>query len=229
MSSRVLQGYVAGALALFALAACSDSKGEASKVVDAASASQTTSAANGSGGATTVSTGSDTVATSTTGSGASGTNSGTVGTTTASVSTSAVGGSSSTGGVGGTGETSDALERLRAYLAIERAERPELESQDFAHAPLGAADAASARSMLFDDHAAFVALDRAAEADAKAITIGEHSLRYDFSVFGEEPEAGHSLFISLHGGGEAEPSVNDEQWENQKQLYQPDEGIYLAP
>jgi hypothetical protein len=118
---------------------------------------------------------------------------------------------------------------LRQYLAIERALRPELESQDFAHTPLGAADAASARSLLWDDHAGFIAIEREAEAEAKTITIEAQSLRYDFSVFGEEPEAGHSLFISLHGGGEAEPSVNDEQWENQKQLYQPDEGIYLAP
>jgi hypothetical protein len=33
----------------------------------------------------------------------------------------------------------------------------------------------------------------------------------------------------LHGGGEADASVNDEQWENQKVLYEPDEGVYLAP
>jgi hypothetical protein len=54
-------------------------------------------------------------------------------------------------------------------------------------------------------------------------------LRYDYGVFGEAPVGGRSLYISLHGGGQAAASVNDQQWENQKQLYQPAEGIYLSP
>ena len=33
----------------------------------------------------------------------------------------------------------------------------------------------------------------------------------------------------MHGGGNADPSVNDEQWANQQTLYQPAEGIYLCP
>ncbi|CAG8659606.1 11040_t:CDS:1, partial [Dentiscutata heterogama] len=42
--------------------------------------------------------------------------------------------------------------------------------------------------------------------------------------FGEK-----SLFISLHGGGNTEPYINDSQWENQKELYTIEEGVYLAP
>lgn len=128
-----------------------------------------------------------------------------------------------------TAGSSDALEALRSYLAIDRAERPELASQEFATTPLSAADAEIARQLIWEDLAAFIAAERAAEADAKAISIGQHTLRYDFTTFGEEPPSGHSLYISLHGGGEADASVNDQQWENQKTLYQPDEGIYLAP
>ena len=65
--------------------------------------------------------------------------------------------------------------------------------------------------------------------EAHCITQGELHLRYDAKVFGEEPADGRSLWISMHGGGNAPTALNDSQWENQKRLYQPDEGIYVAP
>jgi hypothetical protein len=52
---------------------------------------------------------------------------------------------------------------------------------------------------------------------------------FSYKTFGKKPEAGWSLWISLHGGGGAPKQVNDSQWENQKKLYTLDEGIYLAP
>lgn len=48
-------------------------------------------------------------------------------------------------------------------------------------------------------------------------------------VFGEEPEDGRSLWISMHGGGGAPAEVNDQQWRNQIRLYEPAEGICIAP
>ena len=48
-------------------------------------------------------------------------------------------------------------------------------------------------------------------------------------VFGDKPAGGRSLFLSMHGGGGAPKRVNDQQYENQKKLYQPAEGVYLAP
>ncbi|MEL6107011.1 MAG: alpha/beta hydrolase [Planctomycetota bacterium] len=50
-----------------------------------------------------------------------------------------------------------------------------------------------------------------------------------FKTFGEKPAEGWSLYLSMHGGGGTLPRVNDQQWENQKRLYTPDEGIYCAP
>ena len=47
--------------------------------------------------------------------------------------------------------------------------------------------------------------------------------------YGEVPQEGHSLYISLHGGGATTQQVNDEQWQNQLRLYAPAEGIYVAP
>lgn len=52
---------------------------------------------------------------------------------------------------------------------------------------------------------------------------------YEFITYGEKPEGGHSLYISLHGGGGTTAKVNDRQWKNQIRLYKPEEGIYLAP
>ncbi len=43
------------------------------------------------------------------------------------------------------------------------------------------------------------------------------------------PSSGAALYISMHGGGGAPPNVNDQQWRNQIQLYQPEEGYYVAP
>ena len=49
------------------------------------------------------------------------------------------------------------------------------------------------------------------------------------SVFGNKPADGRSLYISMHGGGSAQAGVNDEQWHNQQTLYEPAEGVYIAP
>ena len=48
-------------------------------------------------------------------------------------------------------------------------------------------------------------------------------------TFGKAPKDGHSLWISMHGGGGTTAKANDGQWRNQIQLYKPKEGIYVAP
>ena len=65
--------------------------------------------------------------------------------------------------------------------------------------------------------------------EAHCITQGDLRLCYDMKVYGQEPADGRSLWISMHGGGNAPTALNDSQWENQKRLYQPEEGIYVAP
>lgn len=123
----------------------------------------------------------------------------------------------------------EALDALSEFLAIPRAERPELTAQAFASLPLSRAQAEQAQALLWQDHSAHIEATRRAEHEAKAITVDGKTLRYDFTVFGQAPATGRSLVLSLHGGGEAEASVNDQQWENQKGLYTLEEGIYLAP
>ena len=95
--------------------------------------------------------------------------------------------------------------------------------------PLTEADAGKAAQLLWADHLARLRQERAAEMKNKIIKLGNLSMRFEFFVYGEQPKAGRSLFISMHGGGQAPARVNDGQWENQKRLYRPKEGIYVAP
>lgn len=71
--------------------------------------------------------------------------------------------------------------------------------------------------------------ERAAEVAEKAISIGDKTLKWLGKDFNLAPEAKRSLWISMHGGGGAPAAVNDQQWQNQLKLYQPEEGIYVAP
>lgn len=71
--------------------------------------------------------------------------------------------------------------------------------------------------------------EREKELAAKVIRVAGKEMRYLEKRFGEAPEEGHSLWISLHGGGGAPPQVNDQQWKNQIRLYRPAEGYYVAP
>ena len=66
--------------------------------------------------------------------------------------------------------------------------------------------------------------------------VDNHRMKYFIDTYGAEPEGGHSLWISLHGGGEdATGQVNEGQWWNQQYMYlranppQPAEGIYISP
>ena len=77
--------------------------------------------------------------------------------------------------------------------------------------------------------AATLRKERAEEVEAKQITAAGKTMRWLEKTFGEKPEAGWSLWISLHGGGGAPAPVNDSQWQNQIRLYQPKNALYIAP
>lgn len=122
-----------------------------------------------------------------------------------------------------------AVELLGKYLAQERDARPKLEEQPFARVPLKREDADAAAKLLAEDHAAWIRKTRAEEMEKKVIQDGELKMPFFYEIFGDKPEGGRSLYISMHGGGNAPARVNDSQWENQKKLYQLEEGVYLAP
>ncbi len=71
--------------------------------------------------------------------------------------------------------------------------------------------------------------ERKAEIGEKSITLDGKTLKWLEKDFGKAGPGSRSLWISMHGGGGAPPAVNDQQWQNQIRLYQPEEGIYVAP
>ena len=95
--------------------------------------------------------------------------------------------------------------------------------------PLSKLDSERAADDLWKARSAEVKKTRAAEVDARVITHGDKTMKFFYKTYGQKPHDGHSLFLSLHGGGNAEPDINDQQYENQKRLYKPEEGVYLAP
>lgn len=125
--------------------------------------------------------------------------------------------------------TASALENLRTHLSQNRATRQDLTKQKFARLPLTRQQAEKAANLVLSDRLQALRAERKKEFDAKSITIDGKTLRYEYRTLGNKPKNGHSLYISMHGGGGAPARVNDQQWKNQINLYTPDEGIYLAP
>jgi dienelactone hydrolase len=125
--------------------------------------------------------------------------------------------------------TAGAIEDLKSWLAITAKDRPNLADQPFAATPLTKDEAAAAKQLLWEDFVAAARVERDAEWKSRALKIGDKEMKFDVKVFGDKPAGGRSMFISMHGGGGAPARVNDQQWENQKKLYKPDEGVYIAP
>lgn len=118
---------------------------------------------------------------------------------------------------------------LERWLAKEIAVRPDLVQLDFATVPLSEEEARQAENVLWKDVQTGVKQKNQKAWEEKCFKHNSLSLRFDYKVFGEEPKGGHSLYISMHGGGNTATRVNDQQWDNQIRLYQPREGIYVAP
>jgi hypothetical protein len=96
--------------------------------------------------------------------------------------------------------------------------------------PLAKSDVDTVRTELWRGYAASLGTNAKAAFDARELAAADGTtLRFWYEVFGEKPDQGRSLYISMHGGGGAPKEVNDKQWENQKRLYKPEEGVYVAP
>ncbi len=126
-------------------------------------------------------------------------------------------------------ESRAAIDSLKAELDKGDLWGEPLAAKAFSQVPLTKSDAARAKKLLWQRHAERIAKEREAEIDKGVLRDGKHAMRIFLTAFGKEPENGWSLWISMHGGGNAPASVNDQQWENQKHLYKLDEGVYVAP
>jgi hypothetical protein len=126
-------------------------------------------------------------------------------------------------------KSTEALAALRKALAAQPGFLAGLSERDFAAVPLTRADEAAAREVIWKAHAEIIRKERSQELADRVLKDGQVEMPFFFKTFGNKPDGGHSLWISMHGGGGAPKRVNDQQYENQKKLYSLDEGIYLAP
>lgn len=129
--------------------------------------------------------------------------------------------------------TVSAISNLKDWLGKSAEERNGLETMDFATESLTKAQADSALLLIQEDAQAKLLAEYSGGWDRRIIDYKQFRMPFFFNTFGSEPSDGRSLYISLHGGGGAPASVNDQQYENQKRLYDATmrslEGIYLAP
>jgi len=125
-------------------------------------------------------------------------------------------------------DSKTAVEALKKELAAGTAPK-DLAEKPFAAVPLTKSDSTTARELLWKAHVERITKDRAAEIKDRLLKLDKLEMPFFIKEYGAKPKVGHSLWISLHGGGGAPKQVNDGQYENQKLLYKLEEGLYLAP
>ena len=129
--------------------------------------------------------------------------------------------------VGAAEGSDDAVAALRTW--VQDADAKGTGDAPFAKIALSADAAKAAADVLRAHHAGRIRSERAEEFKARVVRYGDTTMRYAYRVFGEKPVDGRSFYISMHGGGGTAARVNDQQWQNQIRLYEPAEGVYLAP
>jgi hypothetical protein len=121
-----------------------------------------------------------------------------------------------------------AIRELQSFL--KKGAVKDVAAQDFAATQLDAASVARVETVLSKALEAEIRRQDKKAFDARELVSSDGAkMPFWYTTYGEKPKAGRSLYISMHGGGGAPPQVNTQQWENQKRLYKPEEGVYVAP
>ena len=128
---------------------------------------------------------------------------------------------------GATRKPATVIDSLRVFL--KKGALNDVPAQAFAKTRLAAGDIARLQSTLIKQYQNTLKTADSKEFQAKVLEVDGVAMPFWYAVYGEKPKSGRSLYISMHGGGGAPKEVNDKQWENQKKLYTPAEGVYVAP
>lgn len=125
------------------------------------------------------------------------------------------------------------INQLTQHLATASEQRVPFTELTFAQTPLNQVTATEVERLLWDDHLTQVMMSEREDHIRGEIIADNTTMRYLCFTHGARPEAGWTLYISMHGGGGAPPEVNDQQWVNQQRLYDStgriQEGLYCAP
>ncbi|MBR5336207.1 MAG: alpha/beta hydrolase [Bacteroidaceae bacterium] len=122
-----------------------------------------------------------------------------------------------------------ATAQINEFKQWAASQKQDIHSQKFANKKLDKEQCAQAADIV--DSLWIASTRKRLQTKWEKLTFRNDSLKLSCAcrVFGMQPNDGRSLYISLHGGGECPKEVNDEQWMNQIYLYQPQEGVYVAP
>jgi transglutaminase-like putative cysteine protease len=91
-------------------------------------------------------------------------------------------------------------------------------------------DAARVIALAWQDVQSNCAPSAAAEVAAKKIVLGDKTLKWMEKTFGDAPGGKHSLWITMHGGGQGTEEENDANWRGYFGRYEfPPGGINVAP
>ncbi len=125
------------------------------------------------------------------------------------------------------------IEGLKGWLLVEEDDRVPIQNLDFSKKALTKSQSSTAIKLLHADKQNQMVKKYGAQWDSRELIYKDFKMPFYYQIFGEAPADGRSLFISMHGGGGAPSSVNDQQYENQQHLYDSTminlEGVYLAP
>ena len=121
------------------------------------------------------------------------------------------------------------IRKLEKWLGEEAGNRPAYQNAGFSDAALSKKHAEQATRLLLADMYKQHRLLLQEQWTNKRFIHDNDTLKFEYKVFGAAPADGRSLYISMHGGGNTRPAVNDQQWQNQIRLYTPAEGVYVAP
>lgn len=141
-------------------------------------------------------------------------------------------------------ETAPAVTALKAFLAnSEHQSKPMAEllpklGESWATTPLTSAEAWAAARLLLAHEQSVQAAALKAQWDAREIAAAGTKMKFTVKRFGTAAAAAPAngekpgrwpLYISMHGGGSTTAKTNDQQYQNQINLYQPADGLYIAP
>lgn len=121
------------------------------------------------------------------------------------------------------------LDSLKKWLAESSGSTEELLNQPFAQKKLSKQEAAAAMQLVYPFFQNKLKEEFTGQWKDSTLVLGDYELQFRYKKFGQKPAEGWSLYISMHGGGNTQPEMNNRQWQNQIGLYEPAEGIYMAP
>lgn len=101
--------------------------------------------------------------------------------------------------------------------------------QDSITKPLSQSEAINQANQCYNELKSDLVMERKNEMKNREITLNNVKMKFDLKYYGVKPKEGWSLYFSLHGGGQTEPTVNEKQWVRHQTLYKVNEGIVFIP